>query len=207
MTRSACVSARTSLNGAASRVLMFLPRRPPTDSHSMGMPAAGTMRASRPRFVPSQITSIDFSRSMRASASAGKTWPPVPPAMTRMGRGAVGLGGMRLPPEVPVDAPVGTPPGLEPAAGDRPLEDEGCPPCAAAVPPGIGLDALLGPCAFTPDPPLRRPACLSAQAACGREPLGRLTRFAVAAPSPSRAFRAWLRDRPAAAGQPTPETR
>ena len=34
-----------------------LPRRPPIESHSIGMPSAGTMRASSPRSVPSQMTS------------------------------------------------------------------------------------------------------------------------------------------------------
>ena len=51
----------------------------------MSMFSAGITRASRPDFVPSHTTSCDAARSRRASASAGNTWPPVPPAMMRIG--------------------------------------------------------------------------------------------------------------------------
>lgn len=48
-------------------------------------PAAGTRRASRPRAVPTNSTARSGSarRSASATASAGTTWPPVPPPATR----------------------------------------------------------------------------------------------------------------------------
>src|SRR5258708_8241903 len=48
---------------------------------SRGNPASGTRRASIPRCVPTNETSLSPSRDIhsRAIARAGNTWPPVPP--------------------------------------------------------------------------------------------------------------------------------
>ena len=86
---SAWNSARSNWNGAASSVSRPLPRNPPTESHSTGKPSAGTTRASSPRRVPSHTTSRELERNNLASASAGNTWPPVPPAMMSTGRALI----------------------------------------------------------------------------------------------------------------------
>jgi hypothetical protein len=71
MTPKAAMSARANFSGAASQVSQPLPRRPPMPSHSIGIFSAGTMRASSPRWVPSQTTRQERVRSSRARASAG----------------------------------------------------------------------------------------------------------------------------------------
>ena len=52
----------------------------------MGKPFAGTSRDSMLSGTPSHTTGTPRSRSTFATASAGKTWPPVPPAMMTTGR-------------------------------------------------------------------------------------------------------------------------
>ncbi len=64
-------NARTSMKGALRRPSQPLPRIPVTDSHSTGIPAAGTTLASSPLRVPIQTTSWPASRNSRATASAG----------------------------------------------------------------------------------------------------------------------------------------
>ena len=57
----------------------------PISIHSIGKPAAGTKRASMPRRVPINCAECPRARSSRATASAGITWPPLPPpAMTNV---------------------------------------------------------------------------------------------------------------------------
>src|SRR5579885_3074364 len=56
---------------------------PPIRTRSNGKPSAGTRRASSPRSVPTKIASWPRCRSSRATASAGITWPPVPPPAMR----------------------------------------------------------------------------------------------------------------------------
>src|SRR6266478_460836 len=58
-----------------------LPLSPATRSVSSGSPACGTSFISIPRCVPTSTTSRSVPRDIhsRAMASAGKTWPPVPP--------------------------------------------------------------------------------------------------------------------------------
>ncbi|GIX21692.1 MAG: hypothetical protein KatS3mg121_0475 [Gammaproteobacteria bacterium] len=50
-----------------------------------GIPAPAATRASRPPRAPIQATGTPRRRSASATASAGNTWPPVPPAMIRTG--------------------------------------------------------------------------------------------------------------------------
>ena len=58
-----------------------IPLRPAERMVSSGNPASGTSRASIPRWVPTITTSLSSPRAIhsRATASAGKTCPPVPP--------------------------------------------------------------------------------------------------------------------------------
>src|SRR5580700_2596399 len=62
----------------------FIPPMPLSPAErivSSGNPASGTRRASIPRCVPTNTTSLSPSRDIhsRATARAGNTWPPVPP--------------------------------------------------------------------------------------------------------------------------------
>ena len=82
----ACHKARPSMNGSASKRRTPLPRKPATPIHSIGMPALGTSTASRPCRVPIQATGTPRARSRSATARAGNTCPPVPPAMISTGR-------------------------------------------------------------------------------------------------------------------------
>ena len=82
-TRNACAMAYIRVNGSSSQRRQPLRRTPWIVNHSMSIasPEAGTACASRPRCVPSHTTCTRFSRSRRATASPGKTCPPVPPAI------------------------------------------------------------------------------------------------------------------------------
>src|SRR5580658_3287481 len=72
------------------------PFRPATRNVSSGRPASGTSFISIPRSVPTSTTSLSLPRESHsfAIASAGITWPPVPPPAIRsfMG-GALAVGG------------------------------------------------------------------------------------------------------------------
>ena len=63
---------------------MPLPRKPATDSQSISMPCSGITRLSKPFWVPNQLTRQPFSINSSATAKAGKTCPPVPPAIMTM---------------------------------------------------------------------------------------------------------------------------
>src|SRR5579871_4423473 len=67
-------------NNVLSRVTRLTFFNCPTRISSSGNPASGTSRVSSPRAVPTNRTSaLCASLSSRAIASAGITWPPVPP--------------------------------------------------------------------------------------------------------------------------------
>src|SRR5712691_394828 len=78
---------RASSMAGASRAKFFssvappLPFSPATRRVSNGSPACGTSFISIPRCVPTSTTSLSLplESHSRAIASAGKTWPPVPP--------------------------------------------------------------------------------------------------------------------------------
>ena len=78
-------SATASRHGAASQASAPLRRRPLTRMVSSAMPSCGTMRDSSPWRVPSHTTFSLRPRKARATASAGNTCPPVPPAMISTG--------------------------------------------------------------------------------------------------------------------------
>ena len=85
-TARAALTALSRRNGAASRVSLPLPRTPATGSVSISIPCWGTSRVSIAPVAPSQTTGTPRPRSTCATASAGKMWPPVPPAITTTGR-------------------------------------------------------------------------------------------------------------------------
>src|SRR6266542_663271 len=63
----------------ARRVAMLTRLNAPIFTRCRGKPALGTSRVSRPRAVPTNAASCPRWRSSSAMASAGITWPPVPP--------------------------------------------------------------------------------------------------------------------------------
>ena len=84
--RAASRAARRARRGRLAR------RRRPSSARRRGssslQPRAGTTRASTPRAVPTNTTSTSARPwTASATATAGKTWPPVPPpAMRSVGR-------------------------------------------------------------------------------------------------------------------------
>ncbi len=81
----ACATALAMRSGASTQVNTPLPRMPATRTHSIGNPCAGTSRDSMLPGTPSHTTATPRARSTFATASAGNTWPPVPPAMMSTG--------------------------------------------------------------------------------------------------------------------------
>ena len=77
---------------------------PLTRTHSIGNPFAGTSRDSMLAGTPSHTTATPRSRSTFATASAGNTWPPVPPAMMRTGRAKAVTRAHRGPPGMRITA-------------------------------------------------------------------------------------------------------
>src|SRR5687767_12664097 len=57
--------------------------KPLTSNGSNGYPASATSRASTRRGDPANVTATPRARSASAIASAGSTWPAVPPAAIR----------------------------------------------------------------------------------------------------------------------------
>src|SRR6185312_13463451 len=101
--RSDANTARVSIHGAAIHLRMFLPRTPETATVRSAMLRAGTSRVSMPPDAPSHSTGTLRARSASATASPGKMWPPVPPAMIMIGAGAMSFIRMHLP-DVRLDA-------------------------------------------------------------------------------------------------------
>ena len=83
ITARAARTVCSRVKGSSSLRLRPLPRTPLIASVSSGMPCCGTSRSSIESRLPSQTTWWPRSRNDCATASAGKMWPPVPPAIRR----------------------------------------------------------------------------------------------------------------------------
>ena len=82
ITRIAWNMACNNLNGIINLDNKPLPLKPLISIHSISMPCSGTTRDSKLSRVPNQKTDQPRLRSSSATANAGKTCPPVPPAIT-----------------------------------------------------------------------------------------------------------------------------
>jgi hypothetical protein len=90
-TLPACMTALAMRSGASTQASSPLPRIPATRTHSIGNPCAGTKRDSMLSGTPSHTTAMPRSRNALATLSAGKTCPPVPPAMINTGPPIIAL--------------------------------------------------------------------------------------------------------------------
>ena len=81
---SASMQAFINIRGALITASRPFPRSPETESQSNAMPFSGTTRFSKPLCVPIQLTRQPLSCRLWATASAGNTCPPVPPAIITM---------------------------------------------------------------------------------------------------------------------------
>src|SRR5665213_1484767 len=80
-TFAASTHAAASANGPSSIVARPLPRTPRKLTLSKSTPCCGTSFDSIPSRVPSQNTRAPDAASLRATASPGNTWPPLPPVV------------------------------------------------------------------------------------------------------------------------------
>ena len=78
----ACNTALRMAKGAVSKAFTPLPFSPEIWINSIGIPCLGTRSASIRSFVPNQQISHPCCCNSRATAIAGNTCPPVPPAIT-----------------------------------------------------------------------------------------------------------------------------